>query len=76
MRNISVCGEVEALRALLAAGADVTITDLNGGSPVCIYMYNVHLLNFASSTFREWDAKFLIFKHLKFDLQSCIMRHK
>lgn len=30
-----VCGEVEALRALLAAGSDITITDLNGGSPVC-----------------------------------------
>lgn len=29
-----VCGEVDALRGLLAAGADVTITDLNGGSPV------------------------------------------
>lgn len=34
-----VCGEVDALRALLAAGADVTITDLNGGSPVWIH-YN------------------------------------
>lgn len=34
-----VCGEVEALRALLAAGADVTITDLNGGSPVRIFFF-------------------------------------
>lgn len=32
--HFSVCGEVEALRALLATGADITITDLNGGSPV------------------------------------------
>lgn len=32
---ILVCGEVEALRALLAADADITKTDLNGGSPVC-----------------------------------------
>lgn len=32
--GISVCGEVDALRALLAAGADITKTDLNGGSPV------------------------------------------
>lgn len=30
----SVCGEVDALRALLANGADITKTDLNGGSPV------------------------------------------
>lgn len=33
-----VCGEVDALRGLLAAGADVTITDLNGGSPVRIHI--------------------------------------
>lgn len=31
---ISVCGEVEALRAVLQAGANVSIPDLNGGSPL------------------------------------------
>lgn len=30
----TVCGEVDALRAILAAGADISKTDLNGGSPV------------------------------------------
>lgn len=47
--NLSkVCGEVEALRGLLAAGADVTITDLNGGSPVrhlTIYVANHRTLS-------------------------------
>lgn len=32
--HFKVCGEVDALRALLAAGADISKTDLNGGSPV------------------------------------------
>lgn len=32
--NVLVCCEVDALRTLLAAGADITRTDLNGGSPV------------------------------------------
>lgn len=41
----TVCGEVDALRALLAAGADVTITDLNGGSPVRIHTANFNLIN-------------------------------
>lgn len=31
---LPVCAEVEALRALLAAGADISNTDINGGSPV------------------------------------------
>lgn len=29
-----VCGEVEALRAVLSAGADVSTPDINGGSPL------------------------------------------
>lgn len=32
--NILVCGEVEALRSVLAAGADISTPDINGGSPL------------------------------------------
>lgn len=32
--EISVCGEVEALRAVLAAKANVSTPDINGGSPL------------------------------------------
>ena len=31
---ILVCGEVDALRAVLKAGANVSIPDVNGGSPM------------------------------------------
>lgn len=31
---IVVCGEVEALRSALAAGADISTPDINGGSPL------------------------------------------
>lgn len=30
----SVCGEIEALRVVLLAGADVSTPDINGGSPL------------------------------------------
>lgn len=29
-----VCGEIDALRAVLSAGADVSIPDVNGGTPL------------------------------------------
>lgn len=32
--SFTVCGEVEALRAVLSAGADVSTPDINGGSPL------------------------------------------
>lgn len=31
---ILVCGEIEALRAVLLAGADISSGDINGGSPL------------------------------------------
>lgn len=31
---VPVCGEIEALRAVLMAGADVSTPDINGGSPL------------------------------------------
>lgn len=33
-RSTLVCGEIEALRAVLMAGADVSTPDINGGSPL------------------------------------------
>lgn len=48
----AVCVEVEALRALLAAGADISNTDINGGSPVIntIYRTFFSLFSFCSFT--------------------------
>lgn len=34
MYSFIVCGEIEALRTVLAAGANVSIADKNGGSPL------------------------------------------